>query len=75
MEVGGEWFINRMNKNTHPTRRIKWIKTEKIREDRIKEKTMKAKNHWNDRKFQLHWKNIEWANPKKKALTIIHYVL
>ena len=27
-------------------------------------KRYEANKWWNDWKFQLHWNNLEWANPK-----------
>ena len=40
----------------------KLIKNQKRRSIKLK-KLYEANKWWNDCKFQLHWKNIEWVNP------------
>ena len=41
-------------------------KTEHIKEDKIREKLIKANAHWNYWKLQLHWDNLEWLDQNNK---------
>ena len=50
-------------------------KTYQIKKDKIKENIIKAntdRNAWN---LQLHWKILEWVDPKKDTFRIIYSVL
>ena len=47
-----------------PSRRTKLSKKSQERQDEIQKKIYESNKWWNDRRFQLHWKNIEWVDPK-----------
>ena len=34
--------------------------------DEIKRKIYKANQDWNDWKFQIHWNELEWVNPRSR---------
>ena len=54
-----------MNAKLLPIKKIKLRKYEQIKEDKIKEKQMKANYHLNDCKFQFYWNKLEWVDQKK----------
>ena len=57
-EVHKECFKNKTNaEHPHNNRRL-LRKKDKTKVYKIKEKLMKSNAHWNNWKFQLHWKNI-----------------
>ena len=43
-------------------------KTDKIKEGKIKENTMKDNARWNYWKFQLHWNNLEKVDSHPKII-------
>ena len=64
-EVGGEWFIKKINANPPPIKRRQLSKIEQIKEDKIKEELINANAHWNDWKFPLHRNKLEWVYQKR----------
>ena len=49
-----------MNDKLNPTKRRRLSKKEKVKE-KMKENLCKSNDYWNDRKFQLHWNDLEWV--------------
>ena len=42
---------------------------------KIREKLIKANDHWNDLELQMNWNKLEWVYPKKEILKGVHSVL
>ena len=72
--MGGKWFMDKHKSKIPPMKITRIIKEEKKKEDDIK-KLKKPHQHWNDRKFQIHWNNLEWVVPKScnmKKILFVH---
>ena len=47
-----------------PLKKSKFRKKSQKDEDKIKIILTEVDQEWNDWKFQIHWNNIEWVNPR-----------
>ena len=47
-----------------PLKRTKVSKKAQERHDYIQNKLYESNRRWNDLRFQLHWNNLEWVDPK-----------
>ena len=62
--IGVGWYMNKLGQNLPPLNKRKLIKKSQEKEDKIKRNLHRANQDCNDCKFQIHWKKIEWANPR-----------
>ena len=59
-EIGGGWYMKKNAKGLPQLKRSKISKKHKIRRMKLI-KLYEADKWWNDWKFQLHWKNLQWV--------------
>ena len=55
-----------ISKGLPPLRGSTLSKNHKIRKMKFK-KLNEANNRWKDWRFQLHWKKLEWVNPRSQT--------
>ena len=59
------WMVyGKSYKGIPPLRRTKLSKKAQENQYEIQKKLYEAHKWWNAWKFQLHWNNLEWVNPK-----------
>ena len=62
-DIGGVWYMEKSDKGLLPLNISKLNKKHKI--TRMKLFLLyEANTWWNDCRFQLHWNNLEWFNPR-----------
>ena len=61
--VGG-WYMNKLNDNFPPLKKMKLTKRAQKEEVEIKRNLQTANKNWNDRKFHIHWNELEWVNSR-----------
>ena len=54
----------KITKGLPPIRRPNLSKKAQDKKDDIKKTLYEANRYWNDSRFQLHWQNLEWVNPR-----------
>ena len=64
-EIDGGWYMGKSAKGLTLLRRSTLIKQHNIRRMKLI-KLYEADKWWNDWKFQLHWQNLEWVNPRSQ---------
>ena len=57
--IGRYLYMNKLNKNLRPLRKLKLSKKVQEKEDEIKRNLQKANQNWNSWKFQIHWNKLE----------------
>ena len=62
--IGGVWYMEKGNRGLPPLKKTKLNKKAQERQDVIEKKIYEANRWWNDWRFQLHWNNLEWVDPK-----------
>ena len=72
-DIGGGWYLAKIARGLTPLKRKKLIKKSEERKDYIQKKLYEYNRWWNDWKFQLHWKNIEWVDPKSTPKRVKPY--
>ena len=63
-DIGGRWYMRKSAKGLPPLNRPKPSKKAKDNQDEIQKNPYEANKLWNYWRFQLHWNNLEWVNPK-----------
>ena len=63
-DIGGGWYMEKSARGLPPLRRSKLSKKAQERQDEFQKKLYESNKWWNDWKFQLHWKKLEWVDPK-----------
>ena len=64
IDIGGGWYLAKGARGLPPLKRTKLIKKAQERQDYIQKKLYESNRWWNDWRFQLHWKKLEWVDPK-----------
>ena len=72
-EIVGGWYMGESAKGLPPLRRSTLSKIAQDKEDEINKKLYEANKWWNAWIFQLHWKNIEWVNPRSQTKRNKHF--
>ena len=62
--IGGGWYMKKSARGLPQLKRTKLSKKSEERQYVIQNKLYEANRQWNDWKFQLHWYNLEWFDPK-----------
>ena len=65
-DIGGEWYMNKLNEKLPPLKKQKLSKKAQEKEDEIKINMKMENQSWNDWKFQIHWNKLEWLNPRSR---------
>ena len=61
------WIVHgKITRGLPPLKRTKLSKKAQERKDVIQKKLYEANRWCNDWKLQLHWKKLEWVDPKSK---------
>ena len=63
-DIGGGWHMKKSARGLPPLKRTKLSKKAQEIQDYIQNKLYEANRWWNYWKFQLHWKRLEWVDPK-----------
>ena len=63
-DIGGGWYMEKISRGLPPLKKTNLSKKAQERQDEIQKKLYEANRWWNDWKFQLHWNNLEWVDPK-----------
>ena len=63
-DIGGGWCLEKSARGLPTLKRKKLSKKAQERQDYIQKKLYESNRWWNDWKFQLHWKKIEWVDLK-----------
>ena len=63
-DIGGGWYLAKSVRGLPPLKRTKLSKKAQERQDCIQNKLYEANRWWNYCKFQLHWNNLEWVDPR-----------
>ena len=72
----GSGWVTVYRQDKYPNIAIRQLsENEKIKEYKFKVKLMKSNDNCNDWKFQLHWKNLEWLDPKNETVRRINSVI
>ena len=58
--------MGKITKGIPPLRIPKIRKKAQEKEDEIKIKLYEANSYWNDWRFQFHWNNLEWVDPRSQ---------
>ena len=58
-DIGGEWYMKKINQKLPPLKKRKISKKEKEKEDEIKINLRMENQSWDDFKFQIHWNKPE----------------
>ena len=65
-DIGGGWYMEKIAKGLPPLRISILSKKAQDKEYEIEIYIYESNKWWNDWKFQSHWHNIEWVNPRSK---------
>ena len=64
--VGGGWQMSKLNEKLPPLKKQKLRKKTQEKRDEIKINLKIANQNWNDWKIHIHWKKLEWVNPRSR---------
>ena len=80
-DIGGGWYLAKSDRGLPPLKRTILSKKAQERKDYIQKKLYESNRWWNDWRFQLHWNNLEWVDPKstpkrvKPIYSFIYFLL
>ena len=72
-DIGGGWYMEKSARGLPPLKRTKLSKNAQESQYLIQKNLYEANSWWNDWKFQLHWYNLEWFDPKYNPKIVKHY--
>ena len=58
--------MNKLNEKLPPLKKQKLRKKAQEKRDEIKINLKIANQNWNDWKIHVHWKKLEWVNPRSR---------
>ena len=64
IDIGGGWYMEKSARGLPPLSRTKLSKKAQESQYEIQKKIYESNKWWNDWIFKLHWKRLEWVDPK-----------